>query len=339
MRAMIVLAAAILGVQGAALPNSIGGRVTGPDGAGVAGVVITVLERTDSPGGSRIHPVNVKTHVLTDAHGDYLLTQVPLGEVFVVAIPKNAALADGRLNRSGYGVTYYPSAARVEEALPITVNVRAAQKADIRLTAVPLAAVSGVVFDSHDRPATSGTLLVARGDHLFGVDGGGVPLHPDGSFGIAGLSPGTYFLQYREGTWPPPRDVTPLVSGATVVIDGKDTNGVRVTPIHMVRGSGRVIVPEELRGDVPRAGVTVGTAPIDSEGNPGPARPGGLKDDLTFEFATWPGPHRLVVSGMPYAWRIKAVRYRGADVTSKGINFTGPDVVSGIEIELERGVR
>ena len=46
MRAMVVLAAGILGAQGVTLPNSIGGRVTGPDGAGVAGVVITVLERT-----------------------------------------------------------------------------------------------------------------------------------------------------------------------------------------------------------------------------------------------------------------------------------------------------
>ncbi len=339
MRAMIVLVAGIISVQGPAVPNSISGRVTGPDGNGVAGVVITLMERDESPTGPRIHIVNAKAHVQTDAHGDYVMTQVPLGDVFVVAIPHNPALVDGRMNRSGYGITYYPSAARAEQALPVTVNVRAAQTADIRLRAAPLAAVSGVVIDSHDRPAAGGTLGVAHGDHLFGIDGGGVRLHPDGSFGVAGLPPGTYFLQYHEGVWPPPRDVTPLVSGAKVVVDGQDVTGVRVTPIRMVHASGRVIVPDALRGDVPHGGVTVAAVPIDSEGNPGPNRPGALKDDLSFEFATWPGPRRLVVSGMPYAWRIKAVRYRGADVTAKGIDFTGAEIMSGIEIELERGVR
>jgi hypothetical protein len=246
---------------------------------------------------------------------------------------------DGRLNRSGYGITYYPSAARAELAQPVTVNVRAPQRADIRLRSVPLAAVRGVVIDSHDRPAAAGTLLVAHGDHLFGVDSGGVRLRPDGSFGIAGLVPGTYFLQYHEGVWPPPRDATPLVSGAKVEVDGQDVTGVRVTPIRMVRASGRVIVPDALRGDVPRGGVTVDVTPIDFDGNPGPNRPGALKDDLSFELATWPGPHRLIVSGMPYAWRIKTVRYRGIDVTAKGIDFAGPETMSGIEIELERGVR
>jgi len=129
------------------------------------------------------------------------------------------------------------------------------------------------------------------------------------------------------------------VSGAKVVVDGKDVTGVRVAPIHMVQGSGRVIVPEALRGEIPHGSVTISGRPVDVDGNPGPERPGGLADDLSFTFATWPGPHRVIVNGMPYAWRIKAVRYRGADVTTTGIDFVGPDAVSGIEIELERGVR
>ena len=261
--------------------------------------------------------MNVKTHVLTDAHGDYLFTQVPLGEVFVVAIPKNAALVDGRLNRSGYkrGVTYYPSAARVEEALPVTVNVRAAQKADIRLTSVPLAAVGGTSSSTPTigrPPVRRRWTLVARGDHLFGVAGGGVALHPDGSFGIAGLSPGTYFPQYREGTWPPPRDVTPLVSGATVVIDGSDMNGVRVSPIHMGTGVGA--------GDC-AGGIAGGRSACRRHrwhranrfrGQPW-SRPTrrALKDDLTFECATWPGPHRPGRGrpGRLRLARIKAVRF------------------------------
>jgi hypothetical protein len=322
------------------LRNAIAGRVTGPDGRPVAGATITLLERTQRDGEWSFHIVDARLQIPTEADGRYQIPEARLGEYYVVAMPQNAALGpDGRPNRSGFGRTFYPSASSPETAKPVTVNTREAVTADITLIPAPLATLRGTVFNSKDMPAPGGTLHIAHGDHLFGVGGGAVPLRPDGTFAIAGMPPGTYFLQYREGTWPPPRDVTPLVSGVKVVVDGQDLVNLRVKPIHMVRASGRVIVPDALRGDVPRAGVTVAGVPIDFDGNPGPNRPGALKDDLTFEFASWPGPHRVVVSGMPYAWRIKSVRYRGADVTTKGIDFTGPDVVSGIEIELERGVR
>src|SRR5215813_2572271 len=95
----------------------------------------------------------------------------------------------------------------------------------------------------------------------------------------------------REGQWPPPRDVeTPLVSGAKVVVDGKDVTGVRV-PIHMVRGT--------------------------------------VNADLTFEFRTWPGPHWLRVSTESPEWKVKSIRYKGSDITNEGsIDFVeGQDVI------------
>jgi hypothetical protein len=340
--ALLATAPGVLSVPPKSSPaaNTITGRVTTPDGRPAADATITLLEKTLRDGSWSFHIVDARLSIPTDANGRYEIRDARLGEFYVVAMPRNTPRGpDGQPSRSGYGRTFYPSAKSAETATPITVTTRTPVTADITLLPAALGSVRGTAFNSRDLPAAGGRLLIAHGDHLFGVGGAAAPLQADGTFAIAGIPPGTYFLQYREGPWPPPRDEIPLVSGAKVVLDGQDLAGVRVAPIRMVRASGRVIVPDALRGDIPHSGVTVAGVPVDFEGNPGPTRPGALQDDLTFAFATWPGPHRVVISGMPYAWRVKAVRYRGQDVTKSGIDFTGPDVVSGIEVELERGVR
>jgi hypothetical protein len=338
MRGWLCLAIAL--VQVPTVPrNSVVGRVTAPDGTAVTGAAVTLLERRIQNGVSRIRLVDIRAVAMTDTHGEYVLPNVPLGEFFVVAIPQNPAhAADGDLRRSGLAVTYYPSASSAESATAVTVNVREAARADITMKAAPLSAVRGVVVDSKSQPVRSGNLAIAHGDHLFGVGGGRIPIRPDGTFGVGGLAPGTYFLEYRESAWPPPRGEIPLVSGATVIADGTDINDVRVVPIHMVEATGRVIVADELRAEVGHVGGTVGPLPLD-DGNPGPTRYGRLNDDLTFTFQAWPIRSQVRVMGLPYAWRVKTVRFRGTDVTLSGIDFAGPGPFTGIEIVLERGVR
>lgn len=161
-------------------------------------------------------------------------------------------------------------------------------------------------------------------------------IRPDGSFLLSGLPPGTYFLQFHEGPWPPPRDATPLVSGAKVVVDRHDLAGVRVVPIHMVRATGRVIVDLATRSSLQPAGISVGGNPVERDGNPGPQRSGRVKDDLTFEFATWPGPGYVRLLFDAPGWKVKAIRYKGVDVTDAGIDFKEGQEVSGIEVELAK---
>jgi hypothetical protein len=339
MRVWVCLVAALLSQPPSAARNSVTGRVTAPDGTGVTGAAVTLLERSEQNGLSRIHPASVRAVVMTDARGEYVLPNAPLGDYFVVAIPHNPArAADGSVLHSGVGITYYPSAASPEDATTVTVDVREPQRADITLKAARLSAVRGVVVDSQGRLVRGGLLHIAHGDHLFGVANGSIPIQSDGTFAVAGLAPGTYFLQYREGAWPPPRDTVPLISGATVVAAGADLAGVRVAPVHMVQASGRVIAPVELRAEIARSGGTVGPLPIE-DGNPGPARYGHLNDDLTFTFQAWPLRSQVRVLGLPYAWRVKTVRFRGEDVTRSGIDFSGAGPFSGIEIEMERGAR
>lgn len=318
--------------------NAISGRVTDPSGAPVAGALVTVVLRDERNGQARFHPADVRVRFTTDADGRYRMDSVPLGDCYVVVIPPNTALGpDRRPNRTGFRITYYPAAATAAEAMPVRVNVREPQIADVTLQPARLGVITGTVFTAAGTPANGGRLRVGLGDGLFGVGGGDVALDAKGRFALAGLAPGTYHLHYSEGVWPPPRDVeVPLVSGATVIMRDGDATNIRVMPIRMAHATGRVIVDAALRGQLRPGEFTVGSTPLDFDGNPGPARPGTLHDDLTFEFRAWPGRGRLRVIPEDRGWIVKAARYRGTDVTQTGIDFGAGEEISGIEVELVR---
>jgi hypothetical protein len=340
---IIVMAAVAASAQERASPraagtrNAIIGTVVDASGTPVPAVFVTIVQRDTVRGLVRFHPADVRLSALTDHRGEYRLENLNPGEYFVVAIPHNRSLLpDGRVIRTGHAITYHPSAPQAADAMAVMVGVQQAQTADITLRPATLAMVSGTVIGSNGQPAQGGTMGMAHGDNLFGVDSATVRLRPDGSFVLPPLAPGTYFLQYREGPWPPPRDTTPLVSGAKVVLDGRDLAGVRVVPIHMVRATGRVVVDAAARAALQPSTVSVAANPRVWDGNPGPQRAGRLKDDLSFDFATWPGTGFVRVSFDAPGWKVKAVRYKGADVTETGIDFIEGQEISGIEIELAR---
>jgi hypothetical protein len=343
---IVIAAAAAAGAQETASPraagtrNAIVGKVVDQAGTPVPDVFVTLVRRVTEYGFVGFHPANVRLFAVTDNRGEYRLENINPGEYFVVAIPRNrSAMREGRLTRTGHAISYYPSAPRAADAMAVMVGVQQAQTADITLRPATLAVVSGTVFGSNGQPVQGGTLGMTHGDNLFGVDPARIRLRPDGSFLVAGLPPGTYFLQYHEGPWPPPPDATPLVSGAKVVLDGRDLAGVRVAPIHMVRATGRVIVDPAARAALQPSTVSVGANPRVWDGNPGPQRAGRLKDDLSFDFATWPGPGFMRVFFDAPGWRVKTVRYNGVDVSETGhdfIDFKEGQEVVGIEIELAR---
>jgi hypothetical protein len=313
------------------------GRVLDPSGQPVSGVLVTLLQRRDSRGVTRVHPVDIRLGSITNASGEFRLDQLAAGSYYVVAIPRpiprnQAIAADNEAYRFGYAITYYPGVERVSEARSVTVSASAATTAEIRLASAHLAEVSGTAIGADGHPARGGTMLVAHGDGLFGIDSVGVPIRPDGTFLVKGLPPGTYFLQLREGKWPPPRDVIPKVSGATVRVYDGDVKHVRAMPIEMVKVTGRLIVDPTQRSLRPSE-IRISGAPTDWNGNPGPQRAGTLRDDFTFEFRTWPSKGYIRVWVGSQEWTTKTVRLKGVDLAGKDIDFSGPEI-SGVEVEL-----
>jgi hypothetical protein len=70
--------------------------------------------------------------------------------------------------------------------------------------------------------------------------------------------------------------------------------------------------------------------------NRAPNRPGTLRDDLTFEFRTWPAFGYVRV--FPESeWIVERVRLNGVDVTNTGIDFRAGRDITGLEIDLIKG--
>ena len=165
----------------------------------------------------------------------------------------------------------------VADAARVRVAPFARATANITLAPTPLRTVTGTVTGAAGRPVPGGLLMLGRGDGLFGLFSGAIQIRPDGSFAVAGLQPGTYYLHFRESAWPPPRGVAPDISGATVVVRDADIANVRVVPVPMVRGTGRVVIDAAARSSLRASEITVGGSPIDFSGNPGPQLPGAVQ--------------------------------------------------------------
>jgi hypothetical protein len=330
------------GRQGDRAP-AIVGRVVDARGLAVTDVFVTAL--TPQPNVSRgFSFVSARLGSMTNEQGEFRLDVGRLGEFYLVALPHNRLLnANGQPNRVGYANTFYPNATRVADARRVVVNAGSPATAHITLAPATLAVVAGTVTGSEGRLVPSGVLGVSHGDGLFGLDSRRMTIGANGSFVIPAFPPGTYYLQFREGAWPPARGEIPLVSGAKVVVDGRDIPDVRVKTIRMVAATGRVVVDDGSAFGLKPSEIRIGASPIDFDGNPGPQQPGVLRDDMTFEFKTWPsvGIVRVTLpSASPQAplpeWTVKAVKLNGADVTDKPVEFAEGKVVSGLEIVLAR---
>jgi len=323
---------------GAPRTGVIVGRVLDASNRPVPEALVFPLWETPSRHGTRIHPFDVRGGATTNANGEFRIERLFAGSYYLVAfaqnVPRGRPLpANSDAYRFGHAITYYPSAIRIADAKRIEVGDKPVAAGTITLASAHLAQITGIAIAADGQPAHGGHLGVAHGDHLFGVDSLAVPIRPDGTFVVIGVPPGTYYLQLREGQWPPPRDVIPKVSGAKVIVTDGDVTRVRVVPIEMVKATGRLVLNASQRALL-ASGITVSGVPVDADGNPGPTRPGTVRDDLTFEFRAWPGPGYIRVSVGRQEWTTKSVRLNGVDLGDRDIDFQQGKEISGLVVEL-----
>jgi hypothetical protein len=315
------------------------GTVKNPAGRPVSDVFVTALLRdersslTGADGVERPYRIaSARLGAVTGTNGRYELELPHAGEFFLVALPRylSAGAAPSR-QRNGYGHTFYPGAARFADAVPVQVQPGAGITADLTLIAAKLAVISGTVFDSTGQPAKGGRLAMAHGEGFFGVNGRTISFQPGGRFAIPNLPPGTYFLHYRESTWPPPSGTVPLMSTAKVVVNGEDIRGVRVMPTKPVRVTGRLII-EPRRSDARPGSITVSAIPMPIDGNPGPSYPGAVTPEGTFEFRGWPLRSRIRVFADGQEWTVKTVRLSGRELPNGIIDLEQLRDVTGVEV-------
>jgi hypothetical protein len=320
--------------------NAIVGRVVDNAGRPVSGVFVTLLQDgVHWNGVPRVGIVRAGLGVRTDASGAYRLESLPLGSYYVVGLPENPPLgSDGRLNRAGHGITYYPAASTRADARQVMVTVREPAVADITMLPATLASISGTVIGQDGKPVSGGTLRLAHGDGMFGVHGRAARIRSDGVFVLAALPPGTYLLLFSESTERPARGSVSQVSGATVVLDGRDVSGIHVAPIHTVRATGRIVIDPQARKLLAPATIHVSAFPV-IDGMPGSDGASTMNDDLSFAFNAWPKPNFVRVMFDEPGWVVKGIRYKGTDLMKTPIDFKEGQPVDGIEIEVARAGR
>ena len=309
------------------------GRVLDEFGDPLPDAMVSVQRYQNLGGQRRLIPAG-RTSMTNDV-GEFRLFAVPPGQYYLSTTMRPMGMGDTD-DRSGYAPTYFPGTTSIAEAQKVSVGLGQIVS-DMNMTLMPtrVSRVTGTAVDTQGRPM-SGMMVMAmpRNDSMMMMFGPPAQIKPDGSFVVSGLAPGRYMLQVRG----PTGDGESAYADLTV--SGDDVNGLRLVATKPSVVTGRVIVDpaaaQALRPSSMRLGLQ--STQTDVMMMAMPSQPGVLTDDLTFELKAAPGQFRVTLFNQPAGWAIRAVRYRGVDVTDAGVDVRPSEDLADVEVELTNRV-
>jgi hypothetical protein len=314
-----------------ALPKGgvVTGRILDEFGEPLADAQVAAQRYQNIGGRRRLVPAG--RPATTNDIGEFRLFAIPPGQYYVSATLRNmGGMIGDSDDRSGYAPTYFPGTANMAEAQKVTVGLgQIISDINVALIQTHTSRVTGVAVDSQGRPMMGMVMAVPRGDSVMMMFGPPGQIKPDGSFAISGLTPGIYMLQTNG----PGGSES---ASAEVTVSGDDVNGIRLVASPPSTGSGRVVVDPAAAPSLKASMLRVSAQPVQVDTmmfgpNAGPAA---VNDDLTFELKAGPGKWRIALTGPITGWAVRAVRYRGTDVTDSGIEFRANENLTDIEVEL-----
>ena len=311
------------------------GRILDEFGQPVTDVQVTAA-RLQNVGGTRRLTQAGRVGTTNDI-GEFRLFALPAGDYYVSATLRNNNVAADNNDRSGYAPTYYPGTADIASAQRLTVAF-GQTVTDLSMSLLPTrtARVSGTAVNSLGEPLR-GTVMAVTGQTggpaLFNTTPG--QIRPDGSFQINGLTPGSYTLQLLPQTGPAGNSDAEYAS-ADITVDGSDVTGVRLIATKPSTITGRIIIASGDANRLRASTLRVGAFPAPTLGPVlGPnSPPVAVNDDWTFQAKAKAVLTRITLTGLQPPWTIKAVRYRGIDVTDSGLDVKANEEITDVEIEL-----
>jgi hypothetical protein len=191
----------LIHVQAAAVVR---GRVTDEDGDPLPNAQVAVLRQTFVSGRSRWDQAGAER---TNDLGEYRVAGLPAGSYYVsvspppdfkVLIESAGAAAQLQLHEKGpdkpaptsYQTTYYPGTGDRSQAAPVPLRAGDDFVADFSLTPSPSLSIRGLVVNLP--PRSSAVIMLQSRD--FNLVLNGAEMHPDGSFVIRDVAPGTYTI-------------------------------------------------------------------------------------------------------------------------------------------------
>jgi hypothetical protein len=315
-----------------ALPKGgvITGRILDEFGEALADTQVAAMRYQNIGGRRRLMPAG--RPAMTNDIGEFRLFAIPPGQYYLSATLRNMGGMMGDTDdRSGYAPTYFPGTANLAEAQRVTIGLgQTVSDVNMALMTTRTARISGTALDSQGRPMMGMVFAMPRGESMMMMFGPPNQVKPDGTFSIGGLAPGTYVLQTQGGNGPDGESAS-----MEITLGGDDITGVRLVGGKPSTASGRVIVDPGAAGSLQPSSIRLMVQPVVFDmpmmNMMGPSP---VNDDFTFELKTRPGKMRVQLAGPGQGWSIRAVRYRGQDITDSGFEFRANENISDLEVEL-----
>ncbi len=302
------------------------GKVLDADGDPVSGGMVQVLAPTWMRGKLRYNP---RGGGQVNDLGEYRVANLSPGKYYLFAQVFNNNIPDGSVVTGKPDVrpvrTYYPSSIPFSGASPVEVTAgQDAAGIDIRLQSVQTYHVRGHVSglpsndSSHERTTLS---LAPRDDEMVVFGGGQSSLRPDGSFDLAGVAPGAYYLNMFAMAG----QIRSMARQAVDVGAG-DVDGVVLTviPPGSLRGVAR------LEGNPPANGSQMSASnlhltlmPAEMVGMMGPPPNAKFSTDGTFTIENVTPGKFYVQTNAPPGTYIKSVRFGNSEILGKELDLSG----------------
>jgi carboxypeptidase family protein len=276
----------------------------------------------------------------SDDRGLFRIYGLAPGRYTVCANPRNFAPMPSGSVRDSPIRTCYPAAVIDADAQEVTIVNGDVGGIEIRVQRSRTYTVSGTAVDSSGAPLGRGELSVMRLERS-GSSGTGLETGPSGEFVARGLIPGEYAVEARIPSFSDREDKRELeVASVPFRIDSSDVEGLMVVTRKAAHVTGRVIFEDS---SAPPVADSLRVLAVPDRTGPrlmGPQPETPVRPDLTFERGGLFGPTAILPSRLPRNWIVKAIRYKGQDITDMWIDFTGARPEDTLEVTLtQHGAR
>jgi len=301
--------------------GAISGRVYDASGDSLAGLHVRVYRAVTEQGSRRLKAVGSAD--FTDDTGAFRVYGLPPGDYYVAASLRVAPIDS--VVQTTYAPTYFPGTGDIAEAQRIKLGLGAEATATFQLLPVRPTRISGVVTTGAGHPADAFLSLASQGTELGVPLGNGGVTRADGTFTLADVAPGRYWLKATL------RGDGPDESGAIpVTVDGNELTGLMV-----VTGG-----PATLRGTIAADQGAVRRLPGSPTIIAYSSRESGTVlasgNGRSFDIGNLSEPFRLAVDDLPAGWVVKEIRVNDIDVTDQPVELSPNQQATALIVVTDR---